>query len=41
MLYSDGLSTLNGFGFTTSFKDKLAGNSEKQRLTKNKNIDYR
>ena len=40
MLYSDGLSTLNGFGFSTIFKDKTVGNSEKQRITKDGNIKY-
>jgi len=37
MLYSDGLSALNGFGFSNNLKDKIMGNSEKQRLTRNKN----
>jgi len=40
MLYSDGLSTLNGFGFSNNLKDKIAGNSEKQRITKDGNIKY-
>jgi len=40
MLYSDGLSTLNGFGFSNNMKDKIMGNSEKQRITKDGNIKY-
>ena len=40
MLYSDGLSTLNGFGFSNNIKDKIMGNSEKQRITKDGNIKY-
>jgi len=40
MLYSDGLTPLNGFGFSNNLKDKIAGNSEKQRITKDGNIKY-
>ena len=36
MLYSRGLSTLSGFGFSDGFLN----NAEKQRITRDKNINY-
>ena len=40
MLYSRELSTLSGFGFTNGLKDRIVGNAEKQRITRDKNINY-